>query len=344
MKESTKQALAKYRKDVAKQNGIVNAVEKFNVPAAAVQKIVAQIRESNWFLGKINVIPVSSQKGEALGIGVTGMIASRTDTSADKERKTRSVFSVKPMPYMCEQINFDSHIRYAQLDAFAHLKNFARIISTQTREQIDMNKITIGFHGTSCAANTNPATSPNGEDVARGWLQAIRDHNPNAMLTEGKVTGKIRIGEGGDFANLDLAVMNVKGLLGDNCVNDSDLVAIIGTDLLSYDKAKFYAANGNTPSEKSKIEDKQVIGTYGGLPAVSVPTFPPSGILVTSFKNLSIYLQEDSMRRSVGKKNDRLDRVENFESVNMAYVIEHLDKAAALEFDNVELFIDDAWV
>ena len=101
---------------------------------------------------------------------------------------------------------------------------------------------------------------------------------------------------------------------------------------------------GNTPSEKSRIEDKQVIGTYGGLPAFSVPGFPTTGILVTSFKNLSIYIQKDSIRRSVAKKNDKLDQIENFESMNMAYVIEELDKAAALEFDNVKLWIDDKWV
>nr|OED55516.1 hypothetical protein BEI47_14840 [Aliivibrio fischeri] len=49
-------------------------------------------------------------------------------------------------------------------------------------------------------------------------------------------------------------------MIADVCVNDADLVAIIGTDLLSYDKAKFYAEYDNTPSEKAHIEDKQ----YGG--------------------------------------------------------------------------------
>ncbi len=293
---------------------------------------------------KINIIPVTNQKGEAIGLGVTGMIAGRTDTSNGKTRKTKAVYNMKPMPYLCEQVNFDTHIRYSQLDAFAHLKNFNTIISNQTREQIDANKITIGFYGTSCEANTDATTNPNGEDVCKGWFQALREHNPDAMLKQGKTANEIRIGEGGDFINLDLTVMNVKGLLHDACENDADLIAIIGSDLLAYEKAKFYTKNGNTPSEKAKIEEMQVIGTYGGLPAVSVPGFPPSGILVTSYKNLSIYIQEGSIRRSVGKQNDERDQVENFESMNIAYVIEQLEKAAAVEFDNVKLWIDDAWV
>ncbi|MEZ8321549.1 P2 family phage major capsid protein, partial [Vibrio splendidus] len=150
-------------------------------------------------------------------------------------------------------------------------------------------------------------------------------------------------GEGGDFINLDLAVLETKNLLHDACENDSNLVAIIGSDLLAYDKAKFYEAHGNTPSEKGKIQELQVIGTYGGLPAVKVPGFPSTGIMVTSYDNLSIYIQEGSVRRSTGKKNDEKDQIENFESMNMAYVIEEVGKAAAIEFKNVKLWINGAW-
>ncbi|AZL86148.1 phage major capsid protein, P2 family [Aliivibrio salmonicida] len=344
MQEATKVVLAAYAKAVAKKYGVSDVTEKFSVTPVQTQRIIAQIRESNWFLGKINIISVSNQKGEALGLGVTGMIASRTDTSEGTTRKTKTVFNLKAMPYLCEQINFDTHMRYNQLDAFAHMKNFAIIISMQTREQIDTNKITIGFYGKECAANTDPKANPNGEDVCKGWFQALREHNPAALLVQGKTENEIRIGEGGDFVNLDLAVMNVKGLLHDACENAPDLIAIIGSDLLAYEKAKFYVKHGNTPSEKAKIEEMQIIGTYGGLPAVSVPGFPPSGILVTSYKNLSIYIQEGSIRRAVAKRNDERDQIENFESMNMAYVIEQLEKAAAVEFDNVRLLIDGEWV
>lgn len=344
MQEATKIQLAKYVQTVAKQHGVADATEKFSVTPAATQHIVAKLRESNWFLSRINIVPVNNQKGEALGLGVSGMIAGRTNTKEGAIRKTKSVFDLTPMPYLCEQVNFDTHIRYSQLDAFAHLPNFAPLIAAQTRDQIAANQITIGFYGKECAADTNATTHPNGEDVCKGWFQAIREHNPGAMMSEGATTGEIRIGEGGDYLNLDLAVMNVKGLLSDACANSPDLVAIIGTDLLAYEKAKFYAAQGNTPSEKAKIEDLQVIGTYGGLPAVTVPGFPASGILVTSYKNLSIYIQNGSVRRAVGKKNEERDQVENFESMNMAYVIEELGKAAAVEFENVKLLIEGKWV
>ncbi|MEZ8115166.1 phage major capsid protein, P2 family [Vibrio splendidus] len=349
MQETTKVLLKAYTEEVAKQNGVGCATEMFSVSPNATQRLIGAIRESNWFYKVINVVPVKAQKGEAIGLSVTGMIAGRTDTSGDGERKPKEHHGSKAMPYMCEQTNFDTAIRYAKLDAWAHLKNFAKIVSDHTRKQIDANKITIGWYGESVEATTNSKTNPNGEDVNIGWFQAMRDNNAARFIESGATADEIRIGVGSDsakadFINLDSAVLNVKNLLHPACENDADLVAIIGSDLLAYEKAKFYDTHGNTPSEKGKIQEKQVIGTYGGLPSVSVPGFPSTGIMVTSYDNLSIYIQEGSVRRSVGKKNDAKDQVENFESMNIAYVIEQLEKAAALEFKNVKLWIGDAWV
>ncbi|WP_139291741.1 P2 family phage major capsid protein, partial [Moritella viscosa] len=117
----------------------------------------------------------------------------------------------------------------------------------------------------------------------------------------------------------------------------NDLIAIVGNELIAGDQARLYAQNGNTPSEKVKIEMRQVISTYGGLPTFTVSNFPPRGIMVTSFDNLSIYILNNSIRKSVGVRNDKRDQVENFECMSMAYVVEQLGKAAALEFDNVKL-------
>ncbi|MGR5363595.1 phage major capsid protein, P2 family [Vibrio mediterranei] len=353
MQKHTKEKLSAYVKAVAAQNDTDDATEKFNVSPSSTQKIIAAIRESNWFLKKINVISVKNQKGESIGLGVTGMIASRTDTSGEGKRTPKDHSSMGAMPYMCEQTNFDTAVRYAKLDAWAHHKNFNTLLSKANREQIDANKITIGWYGESVAKNTDAQANPNGEDVNKGWYQAMREHNSERLISEVEDgSNVIRIGEGGDgsagkekgdFINLDLAVLETKNLLHDACENDGNLVAIIGSDLLAYDKAKFYEAHGNTPSEKGKIQEMQVIGTYGGLPAVKVPGFPSTGIMVTSYDNLSIYIQEGSVRRSTGKKNDEKDQIENFESMNMAYVLEEKGKAAAMEFKNVKLWIKGAW-
>ncbi|MBY8130942.1 phage major capsid protein, P2 family, partial [Vibrio fluvialis] len=214
MQEHTKKKLSAYVQAVAQQNGVENATEMFNVSPNGTQRIIAAIRESNWFLSRINIITVKNQIGEAIGLGVSGMIASRTDTSGDGERKPKDYHGMKAMPYACVQTNFDTAIRYAKLDAWAHMKSFNQIVSKHTREQIDANKITVGWFGQTAAATTDAAANPNGEDVNKGWFQAMREHNAERLITEGaEGSGVIKIGEGGDFANLDLAVLNLKNLL-----------------------------------------------------------------------------------------------------------------------------------
>lgn len=320
---------------VAKQYDTENVKQTFSITPAKAQKIIAAARQENTFLSRINVIAVSNQQGEALSIDATGMIAGTTDTSA-QDRAPKDPHVKGGTPYHCKQINFDTFLNYATLDAWAHDKKFASLVASQTRKQISTNQIQIGFYGKSRAATSNPTLNPKGQDVAVGWLEKLRTQNAENWLDEGKETGEIRIGEGGDYLNLDVAVNDTKQMIDVAFEDDGDLVSIIGSELLAAEKAKFYAENGNTPSEKAKIEDKQVIGTYGGLPAFKVPNFPARGILVTSFKNLSIYIQKDSVRRRM-EDNAKRDRYETYQSQNMDYVIEELGKAAAVNFENVKL-------
>jgi len=70
-----------------------------------------------------------------------------------------------------------------------------------------------------------------------------------------------------------------------------------------------------------------------------VPYFPGRGIMVTSFKNLSIYIQKDSVRR-LYDDNPKRDRYETYQSQDMDYVIEELGKIAAIKWQNVKLSDD----
>ncbi len=323
---------------IAAQYEIDNVAQKFNVTPGAAQKIIAAAKLETSFLGRINVTTVKNQSGEALRLDATGMIASTTNTDTN-DRVPVSPHSIGGTPYFCAQINFDTAIKYATLDAWAHDPKFKSLVASQTRKQISANQIMIGFYGTSRAAISNPAVNPKGQDVAVGWLQKVKTLAASQYLIEGGTVGEIRIGEGkdGDYLNLDAAVNDLKQLIEPEFEDDGDLVAIIGSELLAHEKAKFYDANGNKPSEKAMIEDKQVIGTYGGLPAYKVAHFPGRGILITSFKNLSIYIQADSIRRMM-LDNPKRDRYETYQSQDMDYVIEELGKVATLEFANVKFF------
>ncbi len=64
------------------------------------------MQASSAFLQTINILPVSETKGEKIGVGVTGTIASTTDTSGDKERQTADFTALESNKYECNQIKF----------------------------------------------------------------------------------------------------------------------------------------------------------------------------------------------------------------------------------------------
>jgi P2 family phage major capsid protein len=223
---------------------------------------------------------------------------------------------------------------YAKIDAWAKFPDFHQRYSAAVQKQIALDRIMVGFHGVKAAAQTDIAAYPMLQDVNKGWLQQLREQAPQQVLKEGKAAGKVTLGLDGDYANLDALVHDTKQMVDERLRDGGDLVAIIGSDLLAADKAKLYAKQGDVPTEKERIEDAQVIATYGGLPSFSVPFFPVNAVLVTSWDNLSIYFQDSSWRKQT-VDNPKRSRVEDYNSRNEGYVIEQLEKIALTE--NVEL-------
>lgn len=110
---------------------------------------------------------------------------------------------------------------------------------------------------------------------------------------------------------------------------DTDLVVICGRQLLA-DKYFPIINQNHAPTEQLAADVVTSQKRIGNLPAVRVPYFPPKALLVTRLDNLSIYWQEGTRRRQV-VDNAKRDRIENYESVNDAYVIEDLGGAALAE-------------
>jgi P2 family phage major capsid protein len=339
MKETTRLKYNALLSQTAASYGVSDVTTKFSVTPERAQTVIERQKESSAFLGRINTITVTNMSGDASGLDVTGLIARRTNTSTT-DRTPRSVHGMVSNMYDCKKIEFDTAVKYEALDAWAQQPGFGDKIRTQTDKQIALNKIMVGFNGMGAAEVTDPVKNPKGEDVASGWLHKIKTRVPAQYLTEGGTANEIRIGTGGDYTNLDEAVNDMLLLLDPAHAEATDLVAIIGNQLISHAKSRFYAENGNKPTEKARIEDQQVIGTFGGLPAYKVPHFPARGILITTFSNLSIYVQGDSIRRQY-LDNPKRDQIETYQSENLDYVIEDLGKVALMESANVKFLQDN---
>ena len=324
---------AELQEAIAEAYGIDNSTRMFSVDPTIAQELNDAITAKADFLERINVIPVSEIKGEKVFIGVNGPVTGRTNTkTTDREAKDAS--ALENSTYELADTQSDVGLPYAKIDAWAKFPDFKERYSAAVQKRIAQDRIVIGFHGTRAAPQTDLAANPKLQDVNKGWLQQLREQAPQQVLKEGAAAGKVTLGAGGDYANLDALVHDTKQMVDEILREDGDLVAIIGTDLLASDKAKLYTKQGDTPTEKERIENAQVIATYGGLPAFSVPNFPVNAVLVTSWDNLSIYYQDSSWRKQT-IENPKRSRVEDYNSRNEGYVIEQLEKIALTE--NVEL-------
>lgn len=331
-------ALHGYMQQIAAINGVDDPAQKFAVTPTVQQKLESKMQESSDFLGRINIVGVTAQEGQAVAIGVSGPIAGRTDTSSTGERQTRDVHTTEADSYKCVQTNYDTHLRYALLDAWAHLPDFQPRVAAQILRRQALDRIMIGWNGTSVAATTNIVTNPLLQDVNKGWIQKLREGKPANVISEIEAaSGKIKIGAAVDldegYKNLDALVFDMIGSLDPWYQEDGDLVAICGRKLLS-DKYFTIVNGADVATEMVASDVLMSTRRLGGLPAVRVPHFPANACMVTKLSNLSIYYQKDARRRQM-ENNPKRDRFENYESSNDAYVIE--DFGAAVYAENIEL-------
>jgi P2 family phage major capsid protein len=348
MRKETRVQFLAYVSQIALLNGIEDATNmKFTVEPSIQQKLQERIQHSSEFLSQISFEMVDDKTGQKVGVGTTRPIASRTNTAAGTRRvATDPTDTFNNGVYVCEQTNFDTAIPYVKADKWRHKPEFQTLLRDVIVKQQARDLIMMGWHGTSAAATTDRTANPLLQDVNKGWLHHLRTDAPARCMLDGALTttgNAIYVAAGvevlnangtntatakADYVNLDHLVHDLTELLDEWHRDNSDLVVIVGRDLLQDKYANIIAKAADTATE---VEARDKILTLpkqiGGKRAVVVPFFPANSILITSLENLAIYEQSETRRRLVRDEPD-LDQIANYESANIAFVIEDLGSAA----------------
>ncbi|MGN7971465.1 phage major capsid protein, P2 family [Serratia sp. 22264] len=342
MRKQTRFKFNAFMSRLAELNGVDTGDldKKFSVEPSVTQTIMTRVQDSSSFLTRINIVPVPEMKAEKIGLDVSGTIASNTDTAGGDERETADFATLDAEGYFCQQVNYDFHIRYNTLDLWARYQDFQTRLRDAIVKRQALDRIMIGFNGTHRAKTSNRIKFPLLQDIAPGWLQKYRDNAPSRVMNKvvaedgSVVSEKLRVGAGGDYANLDALVMDAtNNLIAPWYQEDPELVVICGRQLLA-DKY-FPLVNQEQPNTEAMAADLIISQKrIGNLPAVRVPYFPADALLITRMDNLSIYWQEDTHRRHM-VENSKRDRIENYESINEDYVVE--DYACGALVENIEL-------
>ena len=325
------QSRARLNKHFAQTRKALNIAvgEEFNATPSVAQTIYNKIVEDgNAFLASINVMPVSEMKGEKIGLSLSVRIGRRTNTGAGGTRTPKTLDNTSAKGYELFATEFDIALDYAKIDAWAKFPDFSIRYMTAVRQAIGNDMLQTGWTGTSAAAETNISTNPLLQDLNKGWLQILREFNSGSQYLAGTPQNPVLLG-GTDFVNLDVLVHNARQMLPIQFRQNPDLVVLVGADVLANQEETYFELNGNKPSEKAMMSGL-ITRAYGGLPTLH-PAFMPNGtLLITSLKNLSIYYQDTSVRRTTRDWPDK-NQVQEFNSVNLGYVLEDELQAAFIE-------------
>lgn len=327
-------AIAAMISEVAAAQGISKeqVSNGYTIAPTAVQIMYDEIAQNTELLQKINLRPKTEKVGEVIGLS-SGLIGSNTDTTgAGKERKPKPIHNLSGRKYSLEKTNFDAALRYDEIDQWAHLTDFPKHVNKKIAESIALSLVTIGMNGTSRADDSDAAANTMLQDVAKGWLQKMREENKARCIgTAGTSVTSVPHGPGAtNYKNLDAVVTDALNIMDERFADRSDFVVLTSRRTVGDKYLRIVNKSGDTATEIEAGGRLNKERTLGGLPVMYVPNMPQNTLLITPLSNLSIYYQISGERRLI-VDNPRKDQLESLQSKNIDFIVEEYGAAVLIE-------------
>ena len=327
-------AIAAMISEVAAAQGISKeqVSNGYTISPASVQTMYDEIAQNTELLQKINLRPKTEKVGEVIGLS-SGLIGSNTDTTgAGKERKPKPIHNLSGRKYSLEKTNFDAALRYDEIDQWAHLTDFPKHVNKKIAESIALSLVTIGMNGTSRADDSDAAANTMLQDVAKGWLQKMREENKARCIgTAGTSVTSVPYGPGAtNYKNLDAVVTDALNIMDERFADRSDFVVLASRRTVGDKYLRIVNKSGETATEIEAGGRLNKERTLGGLPVMYVPNMPQNTLLITPLSNLSIYYQISGERRLI-VDNPRKDQLESLQSKNIDFIVEEYGAAVLIE-------------
>lgn len=327
-------AIAAMISEVAAAQGISKeqVSNGYTIAPTAVQTMYDEIAQNTELLQKINLRPKTEKVGEVIGLS-SGLIGSNTDTTgAGKERKPKPIHNLSGRKYSLEKTNFDAALRYDEIDQWAHLTDFPKHVNKKIAESIALSLVTIGMNGTSRADDSDASANTMLQDVAKGWLQKMREENKARCIgTAGTSVTSVPYGPGAtNYKNLDAVVTDALNIMDERFADRSDFVVLASRRTVGDKYLRIVNKSGETATEIEAGGRLNKERTLGGLPVMYVPNMPQNTLLITPLSNLSIYYQISGERRLI-VDNPRKDQLESLQSKNIDFIVEEYGAAVLIE-------------
>ncbi len=247
-------------------------------------------------------------------------------------QKPKPIHNLSGRKYSLEKTNFDAALRYDEIDQWAHLTDFPKHVNKKIAESIALSLVTIGMNGTSRADDSDASANTMLQDVAKGWLQKMREENKARCIgTAGTSVTSVPHGPGAtNYKNLDAVVTDALNIMDERFADRSDFVVLTSRRTVGDKYLRIVNKSGETATEIEAGGRLNKERTLGGLPVMYVPNMPQNTLLITPLSNLSIYYQISGERRLI-VDNPRKDQLESLQSKNIDFIVEEYGAAVLIE-------------
>lgn len=301
--------------------------EEFSLEAPKAALLGSNIQQSSDFLKEINMAQVTDLKGlklwGATEKGITGRKPSERHIATLNHTQTGYELARTDSGILVPWDMFDQFARFGDKLPVLYAEFF--------NKQVALDMLQVGWHGKSVA----PTTSQDDlSDVNKGWLALLKEQK-SANVYTGNSSHKINLyGTDAEFANLDELALDLKQGLDLRHQNRTDLVFLVGADLVNVESKYISKASKLTATERAALGSHNLVNTFAGMRAITPPNFPAKGAAVTTLSNLSIYTQSSSVRRRFESNQDKMGIITSYYR-NEGYVVEDTGLMTAIEAENV---------
>ena len=275
------------------------------------------VQDASPFLKMITIDVCDEMVVEDLGYEESGIISGRTDTDDDEkggDRKPRALGTVSAVQYICQVVDHDTYIRYSDLNRWSEndRAKFLEFINKRRQTSKANDLLMIGWHGVRADKNTNPKENPLGQDVAKGWIQHVKENKPENYLEDA-----ITIGKGGTYESLDELVIALKAQIPMH--KRRDLVCLASPELVDVRKMALASTSSVEDVANQQVRIAQNI-LADGTEVISPEFFPENTVIVTRLKNLH-HLTKKGSTRIDPETNSKRSRYEIYHQSLETYAI-----------------------
>lgn len=340
--------------------GSFDAGVSMTVSPVIIQRTEEKLRQMYAFLGLITSTPTEDSYGEILSLTDAISIGQRTKTATYNDfRRPVDVGGFSGRQFKVEELELDVKILWNTITQWGMQSNDVfNLYRAHILRSRAASRLRIGFYGQSenLAVNSNLATYPLMEDVAKGWFQYMIEHRPEAVFgitpvatnidPKGYTINPINVGDGGDFSSMAQLVDYLKTTLIERIYRgDTGIRAICGDSLITSDISKLISNAGNTPIERTATEALMSISTIAKMPAIVPDEMPARGLIITNPANLEYIYQIQSVERMIENSHEQKGIVDYlYQKVD--FVIKAIEGCAMVHPDAIR-FKDEqtgAWV